>query len=220
VAKRRGVVCLASANPLALAELERMVAARLPLRIQSVRLNLESRTAVLEGRLPRATVYVVDAWSTGQSTEAVVAGLRSRYPNARIVVLVPKLTEAGGFSLLRLGVKGIVAHKVARTHLARAIVAVANGGVWTPRSLVSNFLDQVLGQSRNQSPQSPRLSYRERQVIDCVLKSLSNKEIADSLHISESTVKFHLRQLFHKFGVRRRADLILQSIQQPVTLVH
>ena len=46
------------------------------------------------------------------------------------------------------------------------------------------------------------------------------KEISAELHISESTVKFHLARLFEKFGVRRRSDLILQTVQQTAAVVH
>jgi DNA-binding CsgD family transcriptional regulator len=52
------------------------------------------------------------------------------------------------------------------------------------------------------------------------MKSQSNKEIGAELHISESTVKFHLARLFEKFGVRRRSDLILQTVQQAAPVVH
>ena len=52
------------------------------------------------------------------------------------------------------------------------------------------------------------------------MKSQSNKEISAELHISESTVKFHLARLFEKFGVRRRSDLILQTVQQAAPVVH
>jgi DNA-binding NarL/FixJ family response regulator len=50
------------------------------------------------------------------------------------------------------------------------------------------------------------------------LENLANKEIASRFNISERTVKFHVSNLLSKFGVRRRADLILlcyQRRQQP-----
>jgi DNA-binding NarL/FixJ family response regulator len=50
-------------------------------------------------------------------------------------------------------------------------------------------------------------------VLEAVLDSLSNKEIATRFNISERTVKFHVSNLLAKYSVRRRADLILQSFQ-------
>jgi DNA-binding CsgD family transcriptional regulator len=51
-------------------------------------------------------------------------------------------------------------------------------------------------------------------VLNGLLENLANKEVADRLHISERTVKFHVSNLLAKFGVRRRADLILLCFQR------
>lgn len=52
------------------------------------------------------------------------------------------------------------------------------------------------------------LSRREAQVALCCAEGMTNCEIGSSLFISEQTVKFHLRHIFVKFGVRRRGELI------------
>ena len=58
------------------------------------------------------------------------------------------------------------------------------------------------------------LSHREQEVLTLLLDNLANKELADRLHIAERTVKFHVSNLLAKFGVRRRADLILLCYQR------
>lgn len=52
------------------------------------------------------------------------------------------------------------------------------------------------------------LSRREAQVALCCVEGLTNAEIGSRLEVSEQTVKFHLRHIFIKFGVKRRAELI------------
>ena len=52
------------------------------------------------------------------------------------------------------------------------------------------------------------LSRREAQVALCCVEGLTNAEIGNRLSVTEQTVKFHLRHVFIKFGVRRRAELI------------
>lgn len=56
------------------------------------------------------------------------------------------------------------------------------------------------------------LSRREAQVALCCAQGLSNTEIGERLFISEQTVKFHLRHIFVKYGVRRRAELIARLL--------
>lgn len=210
-------MCLLSANPLALPELERLserAGGRLAIKTRHLKLT----TGALEHhevRVPNATTYVLDAFSTGLHTESVIAGIRARHNSARLIVIVPHLRRGDHFSLLQLGVKGLVGYPSAIRFLPRAIVTVSGGGIWMPRTLISHFLDRVLRPSPNGAGHHKRLSQREREVLDCILKNQSNKEISSTLNIAESTVKFHISQLFQKFGVRRRADLILHSLQQP-----
>lgn len=55
---------------------------------------------------------------------------------------------------------------------------------------------------------SHNLSRREAQVALCCAEGLTNAEIGEKLHVSEQTVKFHLRHIFVKFGVKRRTELV------------
>jgi DNA-binding CsgD family transcriptional regulator/uncharacterized membrane protein YhaH (DUF805 family) len=57
--------------------------------------------------------------------------------------------------------------------------------------------------------QSLELSNREREVVQLLLQGQSNKQIASSLTISERTVEFHLSNIYNKFGVSSRVELIL-----------
>lgn len=58
------------------------------------------------------------------------------------------------------------------------------------------------------------LSRREAQVALCCAEGLSNAQIAVKLGVSEQTVKFHLRHIFVKFGVKRRAELVSRLLTQ------
>src|SRR5438874_622183 len=84
------------------------------------------------------------------------------------------------------------------------------------RQLLSGFVDSILtSQGRRLKTDSvANLSRREQEVLDSLLENLSNKEIASKLNIAERTVKFHVSNLLNKFGVRRRADLILLTFQR------
>lgn len=213
IRRRLGVLCLVTTNPLALPELTRMTAA-CPMRVKCTHVDLMTGCDVHEVRVPHASVYLIDSWSTGPATEALVGGLRARHPGAGIIVLMPKVTEAASLALMNLGVKGLVAQKDIEAQLADAAVAVAQGGVWMPRRLMSVFLDRVVNhaqETRRPAREATPISQRERQVLDRVVRNLSNKEIGQELNISESTVKFHMNRLLHKFKARRRIDLIVQS---------
>jgi DNA-binding CsgD family transcriptional regulator len=83
--------------------------------------------------------------------------------------------------------------------------------------MLSEFVDSVLTNAhgrRLKVDTGTQLSRREQEVLDQLLENLTNKEIAGKFNISERTVKFHVSNLLAKFGVRRRADLILLCYQR------
>jgi DNA-binding NarL/FixJ family response regulator len=168
--------------------------------------------------LPRAKVYVLEGTGPYQITSTLLGEILGRNPRARVVVLAEKLTDTNAFPFLRQGAKGLLTFRDMRQQLGRALKAVAEGGYWVPRSLLSRFVEGILNSSKGRASAAAmgpgNLSQREQQVLDCLMENLANKEIAAKLFISERTVKFHVSNLLAKFGVRRRADLILLCYQQ------
>jgi DNA-binding NarL/FixJ family response regulator len=165
--------------------------------------------------VPRASVYVVEAHTHRPVTEAHVAAILEKVPKARIVVIAEKLSENSVFPLLRQGVKGVVRYSEVEEYLPRTLAEVAVGGFWVPRALLSAFVDSTLESARRPRPAPPgvRMSRREQEVVELLMENLSNKEIGSRLHMSERTAKFHVSNLLAKYGVQRRADLILLFVQ-------
>ncbi len=167
--------------------------------------------------LPRALVYVLDAHASQPATAALIANLLERSPGARLLVVAEKFSVAESHNLLRMGAKGLLTYAEARDQLPRALPLVAKGGFWVPRALLSEFVDSILTNARGRRLKvetATELSRREQEVLETLLENLANKEIASKFNISERTVKFHVSNLLSKFGVRRRADLILLSYQR------
>jgi DNA-binding NarL/FixJ family response regulator len=218
---RRLTVCLLSHHPVVLGEFERVLS---PRGFHLVLRQLDSTLApdLRRVAVPHASVYVVDAHAARPATEALVTNILDRFPDARLLIVADKFSESNSYSLLRLGAKGLLTYAEAREQLPQALPLVAGGGFWVPRALLSGFVDSILSSAqgrRLRTDTSAALSRREQEVLDSLLENLANKEIANKLNISERTVKFHVSNLLSKFGVRRRADLILlcfQRQQQPV----
>jgi DNA-binding NarL/FixJ family response regulator len=215
---RKTVVCLLSTHPLVLPELLRYLS---PVRSQIIsrQLEISQSTDVHSIPLPVASVYVIDGHSIGPAVESLVVGIRFRYHKRHVVVLVEDTTDLHCFPLLRLGVKGLVRYRD-MSQLAPAVRLIASGGIWVPRDLMSRYLEmgQTVTTTRLPATGGKSLSRREKEVLGFLLKNFSNKEIATSLHISESTVKFHVSNVISRFGVRRRSDLILRFLPESATI--
>ncbi len=98
---------------------------------------------------------------------------------------------------------GIVTPDASPEELEAAVVAVAEGLVVLPRLLSG----RVLHSSVTEDLDEP-LTNREREVLESLAQGLSNKLIAQGLHISEHTVKFHISSLYAKLGVSSRAEAV------------
>src|SRR5713101_7522131 len=104
---RRPTVCLISFHPLLLSEFERLLSGENEARVleQRVEANQLPEASL---SLPRASVYVVEAHTHRQVTEAYVGAILGRFPKARMIVIAEKLSGPNVFPLLRQGVKGLL----------------------------------------------------------------------------------------------------------------
>ena len=138
------------------------------------------------------------------------------------------LTGLGSYSTIRRGLAGLIAklsveRKVtpgaARAGSSRTVYAVfppreifarrkASGIEPYPREIRSRQDDAGFRLAVRRVAERHELSRREGQVALSCVEGLTNAEIGEKLYISEQTVKFHLRQIFTKLRVRRRAELI------------
>jgi DNA-binding NarL/FixJ family response regulator len=212
---RRASVCLLAFHPLVLSEFERLLSDH-PLAVTGRRLEPDLLADPARLDVPKASVYVLESHAHRPTTEALVVGVLARQPAGRVVVVAEKFDQGVAFPLLRLGAKGLLTFAECSEQLARAVLEVVGGGFWVPRALLSSFVDETITSARRpRGPAGPaRLSRREKEVMDSLLENLSNKEIAAKLNMSERTAKFHVSNLLAKYGVRRRADLILLTYTQ------
>ena len=204
-------VCLLSPHPLVLSEFSKLLA-DFSYRVKARHIDSRFTTDFHRLSFPKCPLYVVDACAP-TTAALLVSEIMERYPDSRVVAVSEGFDEANAFPLLRLGTKGLLTYNEARTDLPEAFKALLEGSYWVPRVLLSRFVESILPSSRNRTmiSSSVGLSRREREVLQAVLDNLSNKEIAGQLNISERTAKFHVSNLLAKFGVQRRADLIVMS---------
>jgi DNA-binding CsgD family transcriptional regulator len=75
---------------------------------------------------------------------------------------------------------------------------------------------QKLLQAGHKVKNAVKLTRREEEVLDGILRSLANKEIASELNLSERTVKFHVSSLLAKYKVRSRMELVREAGRHPM----
>jgi DNA-binding NarL/FixJ family response regulator len=109
----------------------------------------------------------------------------------------------------------------ASSQLGSAVEAIAGGGFWVPRTLLSGFIDSVIGAVRRTKLALGRaeLDESEAKLMDALLENTDDVVIARELEVSLEDLKEQIARLLQKFGVRRRADLMLLRLSAPMSSV-
>jgi len=144
-------------------------------------------------------------------SRGIISRLRQAVPNARTVVLASESDDETTISVLRGGALGLVAKQAGYPALLAAVRAVAAGEFWANRRVAALALDQMVPPAIRRPKLPSQLTRREREVVEGVGRGLRNCEIAQSLGISERTVKSHLNNIFSKKRVSSRYALSLVS---------
>ena len=103
---------------------------------------------------------------------------------------------------------GVVLPDAPQEELAAAVSAAAQGLIVLPKPLTARLLQ---GSAASVEELSEPLTAREREVLELLGRGLSNRLIAQELHISEHTVKFHISSLYAKLEVSNRAEAVSQG---------
>ena len=144
--------------------------------------------------------------------------------HSRILVLTGiQNTEIHTRAVL-LGAVGVLLKDKSAEMLMKALVKVNQGEPWIDHSTLANVLTAISRRNdiKNYDDDETKiasLTLREKQVIAAVCAGLKNKQIAQKLFISESTVRHHLSSIFGKLGTAGRFDLIIYAHRHGLTTV-
>jgi DNA-binding NarL/FixJ family response regulator len=127
-----------------------------------------------------------------------------RRPESNVVILSTFLNEDLLNQALRRGAKAYVLKEVDVVELVRIIRAVSEGGSAFDGRSAAMVRALVAGE---RTRDEPAFTEREREVITLLASGLTNREIGRRIFVSESTAKFHVRNVMHKLGVHSRAEV-------------
>lgn len=143
---------------------------------------------------------VVDACTIGQCMAA-------RWPAAKVVLLDTGLEEEVIINLLlSYQLDGVIKTDTDLALFKKALNAIDAGQVWLDNSRLRTLLKHA--ESIVNTQPAVNLSKKEREIVILISQGLKNREIADSLRISEQTVKSHVSHVFRKMNVNTRSQLV------------
>ena len=164
----------------------------------------------------RPDVVVLDLQLPGLSGGALIRALLSAHPPVRILMLSASGEHEDVLDAVKSGASGYLLKSAGRTEFLDAVRRTADGdAVFTP-----GLAGLVLGEYRRlagtpaASPDQPRLTERELEVLRLVAKGPSYKQIAARLVLSHRTVQNHVQHTLDKLQLPNRVGLVRYAIEQ------
>lgn len=123
------------------------------------------------------------------------------------------------FRAMKLGAKGYILKTMASSQLIRAIHEISQGKIYLPQGLVTGFFEYFQNSVREEEKAANStdsllsdLTSREEEVLDLLTQGNNYKDVANTLFISETTVKTHVNNIFQKLQVNDRTQAVLYAL--------
>ena len=152
----------------------------------------------------------------GRDPAEFITRVRYNWAGGKIIVVVPAASLEGK-QLVKAGAVGIISRATDPEEFIKCARHAMRNELWLPKSLAEHETEPA------EPPDTPSrpvdtLTRREKSIIACLILGWRNREIAQELHITEQTVKNHLRAIYDKVGVSDRLELALYAIHQKLEL--
>ena len=182
----------------------------------------DGQTAVQQIDLTTPDVVLIDIDMPRMSGLEVTRIVKRRHPQMGVIILTTQEDDEQLFHAIRAGAAAYATKDIEADELIRLIRRVARGEYLINENVLSRpfVASRVLDQFRELSQMEHvsdavffPLTPREVEILDCVAKGNSNKEIARVLAISDQTVKNHITSILRKLAVNDRTQAVIYALR-------
>jgi two-component system response regulator NreC len=164
----------------------------------------------------RPNVVLMDIAMPGVDGLEATKVIKSEWPEISVLVLTMHRSDEYFLAMIESGASGYVLKGAETNELIHALRIVANGEVFLNPSMASKLVKGYLDSVEGNKFELSNLSNREQEILRLLADGYSNKEIAEKLVISPSTVHTHRNNLMKKLGLNSRHELIHYARQRGI----
>jgi len=158
-------------------------------------------------------VLILDAQMPKMDGLAATRAVRAQYPDVRILILSAYAHDHYVFGALGEGAGGYLLKDEAIAHVVSAVRTVAENETWLSPEVATKVVQRSTARAADDELGPDRPTEREMDVLELLAQGLSNGEIAQSLYITERTVRFHVSNLKAKLQASSRVELVVEAIR-------
>jgi two-component system response regulator NreC len=166
--------------------------------------------------LHKPDVILLDVGMPRLNGPDAAMSISQKVPSARIVMVSMHSDEAYVLRALKAGARGYLLKASPEADVLAAVRAVAAGNAYFSPSITKLLVEEYVVEARRRGVEDSYdlLSVREKEILQLLASGKSNRDIADLLHISISTVETHRNNIFQKLHLHNLAELILYAVRK------
>ena len=162
--------------------------------------------AITRARTFEPDVVVMDVRLPDGSGVEACREIRSRQPDTAVLMLTSFSDDQALFDSIMAGAAGYVLKQVRGAELIDSIRRVGSGESILDPAITARVLDRIRNPKQDEDPRLARLTPTELRIVEMIADGLTNRQIADRIHLAEKTVKNYVSAILSKLEVARRAE--------------
>ncbi len=148
--------------------------------------------------------------------------IKAEMPQVKIVILTVSASDENLFEAIKSGASGYLLKSQSADRFLEMVGQVEQGGAALSPRLAARLLDEFARQARTLAPQNAQdapaeLSPRQVEILTLVAQGLTYPQIAESLHLSSPTVRYHLGQIMDRLHLENRTQVIAYAARHGLT---
>lgn len=192
----------------------------------------ESKNTVGKIKKLKPDVILLDLGLRSQNSLHVVEILKKDFPGAKIIIMDLAPIQADILQYVKAGANGFILKDASLNDFLITIRTVAKGSTVLPPTMVDSLFSQIVESAvrngKSKIKEAVKMTKREKEVIALLSDGLSNKEIAQKMHISTYTIKSHIHNIMEKLALHSRLEIAnysytgdtLKTIARSVSMIN
>lgn len=210
-------IALIDDHPIFLAGLKRLLESNDSYEVSSIANSFKE--ALEKINFDNIDIALVDVNMPGMSGIELLKAIKQRSHSCRVVMLTIEEDEETIYRAMKEGAQGYILKQDSPERLLKSIQACVDGEILLSNQIYSKVVDRIRKVSPPESDQSiifSTLTDREIEITRLIVQGKSNPEIAQTLFISESTVKNHISNILHKLEMKDRVELAILAVREGI----
>jgi two-component system NarL family response regulator len=177
--------------------------------------------ALKQARLLSPDLILMDIEMPGCDGLTATRLIKAEMPQIKIVMLTVSATDENLFEAIRSGASGYLLKSQSADRFLEMVAQIERDGVALPPELAARLLEEFARQAQHveqPAQETPTdLNARQLEILTMIAQGQTYAQVAEALHLSEATIRYHMGQILERLHLRNRAQVIAYAARHGLT---